>query len=69
MSLTEDKSYRLGLYNHKELCQIAKTSSLENFQQQQQIKWIAHVVLRENNDIIKMVTFHTTLSDEGNDHL
>lgn len=48
-------------YSQKELYQIAETISLEDFQQQQHQKWITHVTGRENNDKIKMLTFHTTL--------
>lgn len=50
----------LELQNHKELYQIIETASLEELQQQQQLKWIAHGTQRENNDIIKMLTFYKT---------
>lgn len=45
---------------NKEFHQITKTTSFEDFQKRQQLKWIAHITQRENNDIIKMLTFHTT---------
>lgn len=48
------------LHSQKELYQITKTTSLEDFQQQQQLKWVAYLTQRENNDIIMMITFHTT---------
>lgn len=38
---------------------ITETTSLEDIQHQLQLKWIAHVTQRENNDILKLSTFHT----------
>lgn len=36
--------------------------SLEDFQQQQHFKWIAHITTTENKDLIKMLSFHTILN-------
>lgn len=47
---------------YKELYQITKPTSLEDFQEQQQLKWTEHVTIMKNNDIIKKLTFHSTLS-------
>lgn len=36
---------------------------MEVFQQQQQLKWIAHIILKENNYVIKLLSFHTTITE------
>lgn len=59
---TSIRPYRLLQPNHKNNYQIKKITSLEDFQQQQKQKWIAHVTRKENG-IIKMLTFHTTLNN------
>lgn len=37
-------------------------NSVEYFQDQQQLKWLAGVTQMENNDRMKILTFDTTLS-------
>lgn len=39
--------------------------SLENYKQQQQIKKIVYATQKENKDIIKIMTFPTTLKRLG----
>ena len=46
--------------NNEDLYQITKTKSIRHFYEQQQIKWIAHIIRRENNNICKIMTFHKT---------
>ena len=46
--------------SNEQLHLLTKNISLEEYYQLQQQKWIAHVSRRENNDIIKILTFHTT---------
>lgn len=52
-----DWHYRI---TKKELYQITETISLDDYQQQQQLKWIEHVTQRKNTDRIKMLIFDTT---------
>ena len=42
------------------LFRITKMQSLEDFYHSQQKNWIAHVVRRENSDIVKLFAFHVT---------
>lgn len=42
-----DWRYRI---KNKQLYQIKETASHEDFQQQQQLKWLAHEMQRENNN-------------------
>lgn len=51
------KHWGLALHNRKGLCQITEAVSLENCQEQQQIKWIAYLNRSENNNIIKILQF------------
>ena len=51
--------------NNDRLFRITKTKTIESFYETQQSKWIAHVIRRENNDIIKILTFHTTKGKRG----
>lgn len=49
----------LVIQNGKELYKITETTILEDSQNQQQLKWISRKTHRENN-IMKLLTFHTT---------
>ena len=51
--------------NNDRLFSITKTKTIESFYETQQSKWIAHVIRRENNDIIKILTFHTAKGKRG----
>lgn len=58
------KYHRLVLQNHKKIYQRTKTASLKEFdQQEQQQRWIAHSSRMENNYIINLPIFHTTLNE------
>ena len=48
------------IVNNEDLYRITKTKSIEHFYEQQQIKWIAHIIRRENSNICKIMTFHKT---------
>lgn len=39
-----------GVRTHKGLYQITETTKLQDFQQRQQLNWIAHGTRKENND-------------------
>ena len=51
--------------NNKQLYEITKTKPIESFFEEQQSKWISHITRRENNDITKMLTFHTAKGKKG----
>lgn len=54
------RSHRHELQNYKYFYQITKTTSLEDFSRQQQLKWIS--ITRSENGGINMMTFHTNLN-------
>lgn len=48
------RTWELGLrITYKEVYQIKETSLLEDFQQRQQLKWLAFITRRENSNIMK----------------
>ena len=47
------------IISNESLYRITKTNTIKEFHQQQQINWIAHVIRRQNNNVNKMLTFHT----------
>lgn len=44
----------------KAKCQMTEFKLLKDYHCRQPAKWITHVTLRENNDMINMLSFHTT---------
>ena len=53
----EDIDWRYKISNAK-LYEITKTSSLEEYYHLQQQKWVSHITRRENNEMIKILTFY-----------
>ena len=45
--------------NNENLYRITKTSPINQYYENQQMKWMAHIIRRENNNICKILTFHT----------
>lgn len=60
-SIEHPSSKTVDWQNEERTQQITEIASVGDFQQLQQLKWVAHVTRREN-DIMKMLTFHTTSS-------
>ena len=46
--------------NNDRLYQITCATSIKEFYERQQINWIAHIIRRENNNVCKVLTFHST---------
>ena len=44
--------------NHR-FHEIARTKSISEYYQQQQLNWVAHLIRRDNNNVGKILTFHT----------
>lgn len=59
----------MTLLNHEkqELCKITEACIFSEFQQMQQLKWLALITRRENNGVIKRVPFHTTTKKKYKD--
>ena len=55
----EDYDWRYVVTNET-LYRVSNTKSIKQFYEQQQMKWIAHVIRRENDNICKILTFHQT---------
>ena len=54
----EEYDWRYTITNEK-LQDITKTSSIADFYKMQQVTWIAHVIRRDNDNVCKILTFHT----------
>jgi len=58
---SEPEMYDWGyIINNERLREITKTKTITQYYELQQIKWIAHVIRRENDNICKILTFHST---------
>lgn len=54
---------RLALQNQRPVS--TEITSSEDFQQLQQVKWIGHLIRRENKDVMKMMVFHNISNNTG----
>ena len=45
---------------NEKLYQITGALTIQEYMTQQQINWISHVIRRENNNVCKILTFHST---------
>ena len=48
--------------NNETLHNITKTVSIREYFEQQQHNWISHCIRRDNDEVSKMLTFHTTMN-------
>jgi len=56
---TDDVDWSYVINNEK-LYSVTGTSNVQDFIEVQQVKWISHVIRRENDNVSKILTFHTT---------
>ena len=57
--VTDDIDWSYVINNEK-LYSVTGTSNVQDFIEVQQVKWISHVIRRENDNVSKILTFHTT---------
>ena len=55
----EDIDWRFVITNDR-LYELTNSTTIQEFYQQQQIRWISHVIRRENDNVSKILTFHCT---------
>ena len=46
--------------NNARLYELTRSTTINAYYQQQQINWVSHVIRRENNNVAKILTFHST---------
>ena len=57
----DDEEYDWSyIINNQRLYQITKTDTIKTYYEQQQINWTKHIIRRRNNNVSKILTFHTT---------
>ena len=59
----DDIDWSYVITNEK-LYQITNSSSISEFVEKRRIHWISHVIRRENSDVCKILTFHSTKRKE-----
>ena len=59
---SEDEPYDYSyIINNERLHQITKTVSITEYYEKQQSDWMAHVIRRDNLNLCKILTFHSTV--------
>ena len=48
------------IISNEKLYHITQASTIQEYMTQQQINWISHIIRRENNNVCKILTFHST---------